>query len=196
MRGPTSLGRSGLGFFKTAPIPPKQSHDYRKLVSDVSKNINHEKDIQTALERRLQCHWLSWENYVKNNLSWKDVLALPPNLLSFCISSTYNVLPSPSNLTKHWKVDNNSSCILCGKELCTIPHILGACKFSLNQGRFTFRHDTVLSSLVSLLKAFLKDLKPTCAKKVNKIHFIKAGKKPPKKKKIQQSLSILVLTGD
>ena len=39
------------------------------------------------------------ENYVKNNLSWKAILAMPPNWLSFCLSAaTYNVRPSPSNL--------------------------------------------------------------------------------------------------
>ena len=42
--------------------------------------------------------WISREEYVNYyNLSWKNILAMPPNLLSFCILSTYNVLPSPSN---------------------------------------------------------------------------------------------------
>ena len=181
IRGPIYKGRSGLGVKKPVPVPPKQSHGYRKMVSSTSKQIDDEQHIQKALELRLQCHWISWENYIQNNLSWRDILALPPNLLSFCISSTYNVLPSPSNLSKHWKVENDSSCSLCGKELCTIPHILGACKFSLDQGRFTFRHDNVLASIVSILQTFLKDLKPAVVnKKVNRVHFIKAGQKPPK----------------
>ena len=193
IRGPIVFGRSGLGVVKSTPIPPKRSHGYRKLVSGTSKNISKEQDLQKALELRLQCHWISWQNYVQNNLSWKDILGLPPNLLSFCISSTYNVLPSPSNLSKHWKVDNDSSCPLCGKEICTIPHILGACKFSLGQGRFTFRHDSVLTSLVSILKSFLKDLKPANSKKVNKVHFIKAGEKPKLK---QTPTGILHLASD
>ena len=108
-------------------------------------------------------------------------MALPPNLLSFCISSTYNVLPSPSNLHR-WHQENDPSCTLCGKHLCTIAYILGACKFSLDQGRFTFRHDSVLNSLVSFLRSFLKDVKPSKSKKRNAIHFIKACNKPSKYK--------------
>ena len=140
IRGPIYSGSSGLGVIKSPIIPPKQTHNYRKTIAATSKKIQEEQDMQKAIKLQLQCHWISWQNYVKNNLSWKSVLALPPNLLSFCISSTYIVLPSPSNLNR-WDKSNNPSCILCGKHICTIAHILGACKFSLEQGRFTFRHD-------------------------------------------------------
>ena len=40
------------------------------------------------------------------------------NLSSFCISSTYDTLPSPSNL-KRWKVTTEGSCFLCNKDTCT-----------------------------------------------------------------------------
>ena len=181
IKGATNPGKCGLGIVKTPQIPPKGSHSYRKLVSATSQKIVEENDVDRALKLQLQCHWMSWQDYIKYNLTWKNILALPPNLLSFCISSTFNVLPSPNNLHR-WHKENNPSCALCGKHLCTIPHILGACKFSLEQGRFTFRHDSVLNSLVSSLRILLKDAKPTKAKKRNAIHFIKAGKKPPKKK--------------
>ena len=181
MRGPANFSQQGVGIIKALQIPPKQSHAYRKLVSSTSQKIKEEQDTDRALKLKLQCHWMSWQNYVQNNLSWKNILALPPNLLSFCISSTYNVLPSPSNL-RRWNTENDPSCTLCGKQLCTIAHILGACKFSLEQGRFTFRHDSVLSYLVSVINAFLKEVKPVKSKKSNNIHFIKSGTKPPKTK--------------
>ena len=114
---------------------------------------------------------------VKNNFSWKDILAVPPNLLSFCISSTFNVLRSPSNLTKHWKVNNDSSCVLCRKELCTIPHILGACKFSLNQGRFSF---------------ILNQHTP---KELTKFTLLKQDKNHQKSKETQLAFSTLLLIG-
>ena len=193
IRGPVYQGNLGLGTVKPTVIPPKRSHAYRNLVSSTSQNIEQEKDIDRALKLQLQCHWMSWENYIKTNFSWKNILALPPNLISFCISATYNVLPSPSNLYR-WQKIQDPSCTLCGKHVCTIAHILGACNFSLKQGRFTFRHDSVLSSLVSVLKTFIKTIKPTNPNKRNAIHFVKAGK-PPLKAKTNPK-GILHLTSD
>ena len=123
----------------------------------------------------MQGQWTRWENYVKNDLSWSSILAIPPNLLSFCLSSTYDVLPSPSNL-RRWRICSEASCFLCHKEVCTTAHILDACKKALSQGRFTFRHDSVLKDLVEQIKSFLSDLPLTASKKVNKIYFVKAGK--------------------
>ena len=98
------------------------------------------------------------------------------NLLCFCLGATYNVLPSPSNL-KRWHVASESRCFLCHKDVYTIPHILGACKISLQQGRYTFRHDSVLQHLVLVLKSFLKNLPNNTTKKCNSIKFVKSGTK-------------------
>ena len=131
---------------------------------------------------QLQGQWTRWENYVKNDLSWNSLLAaMPVNLLSFCLASTYDVLPSPSNL-KRWRICTESSCFLCSKEICTTAHVLGACKVSLAQGRFTFRHDSVLSELASILSSFIKALPPTPPKRLIKLAFVKAGKSVPKSK--------------
>ena len=106
---------------------------------------------------------------------------MPPNLLSFCLGATCNVLPSPKNL-KRQHLASKSRCFLCHKEVCTIPHILGACKISLQQGRFTFRHDSVLQHQVLVLKSFLKNLPINTTKKCNAIKFAKFGTKCSKTK--------------
>ena len=126
------------------------------LVTKTYREIEEEHNSERALQLQLQCHWVQWESYTKNFI-WKTILAMPPNLLSFCLGTTYNVLPSPKNL-KRWHLASESRCFLCHKDVCTIPHILGACKISLQQGRFTFRHDSVLQHLVLVLKSFLKNL--------------------------------------
>ena len=118
---------------------------------------------------------------------------MPPNLLSFCLGTTYNVLPSPKNL-KRWHLASESRCFLCHKDVCTIPHILGACKISLQQGRFTFRHDSVLQHLVLVLKSFLKNLPINTTKKCNTIKFVKSGTKCSKTK--SSSKGILHLASD
>ena len=106
---------------------------------------------------------------------------MPANLLSFCLASTYDVLPSPSNL-KRWRICTESSCFLCSKVICTTAHVLGACKVSLTQGRFTFRHDSVLSELASILSSFIKAFPPTPPKRLIKLAFVKAGKSVSKSK--------------
>ena len=147
-------------------------------MSTTSRAIDEEQHSERALQLTLQCQWMSWENYIKNDLSWSNILAMPPNLLSFCISSTYNVLPSPSNLNR-WRLSSDPSCLLCEKKTCTIAHILGACPVSLEQGRFTYRHDLVLSHLVSKLHSFVEDILPIKSKKAFGIKFIKAGQRQP-----------------
>ena len=175
LRGPTQFGRAGIGTTSHTPIPnDKHFHEYRKLISKTSKEIDEESQLARALQLQVQCQWTRWDNYVKNDLSWTFVLDTPPNLLSFCLASTYDVLPSPSNL-KRWRICAEASCFLCGKEVCTSSHVLGACQISLSQGRFTFRHNSVLNSLVDALNIFIKELPKLPVKCINKVSFVKAG---------------------
>ena len=108
-------------------------------------------------------------------------MAMPANPTSFCLASTYNSLRSPTNL-KRWKIKTETKCTLCSKDLYTTEHILGACKVSLLQGRYTFRHDTVLRQAIAALKTFISNIKevvPISAK--ISITFVKKGAKVPHK---------------
>ena len=42
---------------------------------------------------------------------------------------------------------------LCSHLNCTLAHITSMCTVSLNQGRFTWRHDSVLSHLTTVVKS-------------------------------------------
>ena len=69
-------------------------------------------------------------------------------------------------------------CTLCSQDVCTTAHISGACKISLQEGRYTFRHDTVLCGVIEILKSFivnLKDAVPISAK--SSIKFVGKGAK-------------------
>ena len=101
---------------------------------------------------------------------------MPSSLISFCLGATFDTLPSPSNL-KRWRLITKSSCFLCGKSICTSTHILGACKFVLHQGRFSFRHDKVLRELVVILKNFLSSCKSSKFSDINFINFVREGEK-------------------
>ena len=180
--GTPCLDRSGLGSQKTMRNPDKHSHAYRKLVSSTSRAIQEESNIAKAAQLQVQGQWLRWESYVKNDFTWKTLLATPPNLLSFCIQSTFDTLPSPSNL-RRWRITTEASCTLCKKEVCPTTHILGGCQIALSQGRFTFRHDTVLKELFLLLSEFLKNIPSSSSNSHHPIKFVKAGVSPPKTKR-------------
>jgi len=129
-------GRSGLGLSKPLVIPPKGTHNYRKFISDLSKDIERENDLAKATQLHLQGNWVRGCDYVKMDLSWKSLLAMPRPLISFCIQSTFDILPCPSNLFR-WKLSADSLCTLCKSPSATVSHILSGCKVALKQGRYT-----------------------------------------------------------
>ena len=152
--------RHGLGYMKSSKIPPdKSSRDYGTFISNHHKEIEDTYAISKAVQLKVQGQWTRWLNYIQQNFSWKSLLAMPVNLSSFCISSTYDTLPSPSNL-KRWKLTTKASCFLCNKDPCTTSHILGACKVALSQGRFTFRHDNVLRIIFTNIRSSIKSTVP------------------------------------
>ena len=110
-------------------------------------------------------------------------MAMPANLTSFCLASTYDTLPSPTNL-KRWRITTEAMCTLCSKDVCITAHILGACMVALQQqGRYTFRHDTVLHQVIEALLTFISNKKeavPISAK--SSIMFVKKGAKVPCKR--------------
>ena len=84
--------------------------------------------------------------------TWNRILlGLPANQLSFLIRAGSDTLPTPLNLKRwHYRVAN--TCPLCDSPNPTTAHILNSCSEALNQGRFTWRHDSVLSCLTSYVK--------------------------------------------
>ena len=167
----------GVGYIKCSKVPSdKSSRDYRPFISSHHKEIDDTYTIPKAVQLKVQGQWTRWLNYIQQNVSWKSLLAMPVNLSLFCISSTYDTLPSPSNL-KRWKLTTEASCFLCNKDTCTAPHILGACKVALSQGRFTFRRDNVLRIIITNIRSSMKNIKSTVptSKQAMGIKFVKKG---------------------
>ena len=175
--------RAGFGSLSIPEVPPKHSHAYRKLLSSMVEELDEEKRQAKAVQLAVQGQWTKWCSFVKFDLSWKTILAMPQPLLLFALASTYDTLSSPSNLHR-WKKITDPSCILCKKPICTSAHVLGGCKVALKQGRYTFRHDNVLFSLHSILIKFLADHPVSEEQITTPIKFVKAGakiKRQPKK---------------
>ena len=74
--------------------------------------------------------------------------------MKFAINAGVNTLPSLDNL-KRWGKRVNDRCPFCGN-IETLAHILSNCSTALNQGRLTWRHNSVLSSIINLIRPHLK----------------------------------------
>ena len=84
----------------------------------------------------------------KENRVWNQIKDnLLPGQLSFILRAASDTLHTPVNLHR-WKIHTDSKYSLCNSIHTTVDHILNTCSTSLNQGRFTWRHDSVLQKLV------------------------------------------------
>ena len=93
---------------------------------------------------------LELANIQKNDLTWKSyIFNLKKNTLKFVLNSTLDTLPSNSNLFQ-WGKAPSDKCKNCGGRETT-SHILVGCPTSLNQGRFTYRHDNILHYVANSL---------------------------------------------
>ena len=131
----------------------KYTKHYRNFISRSFRENDETYHISNAVEPPLQGQWTRWLSYIQQNFSCKSLLASPVNLISFCLSSTFDTLPSLIKL-KRWRISSEASCFQCNKTICTIAHILGACNVALKQGHFPFRHNNVLSYIFGTLKKF------------------------------------------
>jgi hypothetical protein len=87
----------------------------------------------------------------KENMTWKSfVNNLPKGVLSFALKACSNGLNTPDNLSR-WGIRKTDKCVLC-KNPSSLKHILNWCPKALNEGRFTWRHNSVLSHFATNLK--------------------------------------------
>ena len=116
------------------------------------------------------------ENVVERRISWNEIWNWSTSRLSFLVRSTYDVLPSPTNLVR-WKVAADDKC-RCGKT-GTMKHILSNCSLALN--RYTWRHNEVLKILFDVtarqLDAINNGKRPQKTKAGGSIKFLRPGQK-------------------
>ena len=80
---------------------------------------------------------------------------IPQGILKFAINAGINTLPSLDNL-KRWGKRVSDRCPFCSNTQ-TLAHILSNCSTSLDQGRYTWRHNSVLSSFIDMIRPRLLD---------------------------------------
>ena len=85
----------------------------------------------------------------------------------------YDLLPSPANLLR-WGLVKDPICHLCDKP-GTMRHALSSCQTALAQGRYRWRHDTVLRELADILEWERRKKRNTKKKACPAINFVKEG---------------------
>ena len=84
-------------------------------------------------------------------ITWRSYLwDVPRGVLKFAINAGLNTLPSLDNL-KRWGKRVSNGCPFCGNTQ-TLLHILFHCQVSLDQGCFTWRHNSVSSNIIGLIR--------------------------------------------
>ena len=113
--------------------------DVKSLVqiNETEKMLNH---VQNLIK---QGKYLELCQLEKTDATWQGyIYNLPRGTMKFLLNSTIDTLPTKVNL-KLWGKVSSDKC-RCGSRQ-TLNHILNCCGPSLRDGRYTFRHDNVLS---------------------------------------------------
>ena len=151
-------GTSGLGSSMTSDYIANPSTAERRAKATETLAIQHEEEfIRHASCLVRQGVWTHWENVTPFDFSWTNLIYGPgPRVISFVLNSSINSVRSPDML-KLWGYITSDVCALCKDEdkkvevKCTVNHMLVGCKTSLDQGRYTWRHDSVLKNIENTL---------------------------------------------
>ena len=93
----------------------------RNTFKENTRTIDDTYAMSNAVQLQVQGQCTRWLNYIQQDFSWATLMAMPPNLTSFCLASTFDTLPSPTNL-KRWRITAEAKCTLCSKDVYYRTH--------------------------------------------------------------------------
>ena len=129
-----------------ATLKQKKDLAKKQLVENISESWHSH--IKTLV---VQGRFLDLLESEKSNFNWRSIaFNLPSRICKFVINSVSDTLNTRANLQR-WGKSSTSHCKGCGNHE-TLHHVLNHCTKSLNEGRFTWRHNNVLSFICRTLK--------------------------------------------
>ena len=156
--GHTQTTRQGLGMTSMRWYSQTKGKERRDMVIDEIKKKEQSARYTKAVQQPMQGQWTNWDDALQRSLSWSDIWSMAPLRLSFIIRSTYDVLPSNTNLVLWGKADD-PNCPLCMTEQVakpqTMEHVLSSCPVALADQRYTWRHNRVLEELTTAINTNL-----------------------------------------
>ena len=140
--------------WKNTTTGPKLKYDTHRNTKEVLKAVksgNKERLTHNFSSQGALLSFLLDNSFKKFNIIWSGEQSnLPVNIYNFAIKYLSNTLPTCKNLCL-WKLRQSSDC-----QFCLLPetllHVVAGCKVYLEQGRYTWRHNSVLSFLATSLK--------------------------------------------
>ena len=97
------------------------------------------------------------EALVSTRSKWFSVQkVLPKNIFNFTVRYFNNTLATKSNMQK-WGKAFTKICDYC-PEVQTLNHVVAACKSALREGRYTWRHNSILLNISLIIKSKVKHL--------------------------------------
>ena len=119
------------------------------------------KSFRCNQEEKLRNHLISQGSFFstvtsqalsKFNSLWSSAQGtLPKNIFNFTVKYIKNTLPTKKNLCR-WGLSSTSDCSLCLRPE-SLLHVVAGCTTYLNDGRFTWRHDSMLQFIAKSLKS-------------------------------------------
>ena len=101
----------------------------RKIIQSEVREIEEDQRKAKAISLSTQGAWTKWESVTPRKITWQDMFKKEPLQLGFLLRSVYDLLPTPVNLKRWYKTDDED-CALC-KKRCTLEHVLSSCKTAL-----------------------------------------------------------------
>ena len=141
-------------------IPRSEGIRYKQSMArakrEVKKSVSEEiKDVWNQKVRKLtmQGDFTGLIIEEEQSVTWQSIARkVPRNVMSFATRLSTNSLASPDNLVR-WGKRKMGTCPLCSSPNATLAHISNMCTVALNQGRFTWRHNSVLLHLTTHIKS-------------------------------------------
>jgi hypothetical protein len=180
LRFPSQTNRQGLGSGVYDHNP--SSARIRKLCTTAATSVKAEQLWSHSHSLNMQSLWTHWAEHTRPlDFSWNNLIHGPgKRIISFLINATQNTLPSPHFL-KVQKFQDDDKCTLCRKP-GFVSHILSGCKTSLYTGRYNWRHDSILYTMLPALETHIGTQNTTKISSQIVSHitvsFVPAPKKP------------------
>jgi hypothetical protein len=131
-------------------------------VSAIRKEVFREEDDAWAARVRaytMQGNFFALLQAESEGITWKSYMwNLPHGGLKFALNASIDTLPTFTNL-KRWGKRASVNCHPCENTVKqTLFHVFVHCNHTMEQGRMTWRHDSVLKHIAGCLKFALKNL--------------------------------------
>ena len=194
---------------RSADVPPLSPRSVRKKVNQYIREIDVAEQLERLQKLQLQGRWIEWSKQMHQDLSWQKLIYNWSDAeLRFALQATTDTAPSATNLRRWGLSQVDPACILCGRP-ATLRHVLNGCSVALHQGRFTWRHNSVLSAIRHRLTTFWdqsatqKAVQATTSAAASGnsrfIRFVRAGESLPRnadQRRPLASQAILLQTND